>query len=306
MNCPSKPAYALSALAFAATLVQAADSFATEPTPNPASAPDSASAPGPSFYYNTLGQPWQTIPRGLLDWENTVGVGGLRTSPGSVSSTSALALTSLVTGLSSWADVAAVVGGNVVDGKFGEAGGFLGGTSHLAWDLGSDIGLAMYAAPSWGFDKTGITSTSVTLTAVAGHEPSEGWSRDANLAVNYTDQGSFSAVTSPDLNNLWTWSVLGTMGHGAAPNSSYSMETFGAICNGEIANEAGGEATMASAWRLGGGIGYQHNFGKNPTGLAGWALYGGVQWEWADDGAGGTTSSPSLAVNLSLGSIQLR
>ena len=261
-------------------------------------------APSPAFYYNTLGQPWQVTPKGLLDWENTVGLAGVRTSPGSAGSSSALLLASLVTGLTSWADVAAVVGGSEADGEFGQAGGFFGGTGHLALDLGSDNGLALYVAPSWGFDKTGIASTALTLTAAAGHEPSDGWSRDANFAVNYTDQSSFAAVTSPDLDNLWTLSLLGAMGHAAsAPLSSFSFEGYGAFCTGDIASDGGGPMETGSAWRVGGGIGYQRNFGRNPTGLMAWALYGGVQWEWADAGSAGTSSSPSLVVNFSLGTI---
>ncbi|GEM_PF-4054342 len=266
--------------------------------------PAPADAPAPAFYYNTLGQPWQTVAPGLLDWENTVGYANTHTLHASDASSSALALTSLVLGLKPWADIAGVVGGTLSGFDDLQKGGFFGSTAHLALDLGSDNGLAVYAAPAWTFDKDGIGSSSFTMTASAGNEPATGWSHDVNVSVNYTDQSSFAAVTSPDLHDLWTGALLASVGRGAADHlTGFSLEGFGAYASGNLALEDG-SAADGSAWRLGGGVGYQRNFGKSPMGLNAWALYGGVQWEWADLGADGTASSPSLAVNFSLGSIR--
>ncbi|MDB6035957.1 MAG: hypothetical protein JWM16_6295 [Verrucomicrobiales bacterium] len=265
-------------------------------------APD---ASAPAFYYNTLGQPWQSVAPGLLDWENTLGYANVHTFPGSAGSSSFSALTSLVTGLTSWADIAGVIGAAAAGSDDIQKSGFFACTGHFASDLGSDNGLALYASPSWTFDQSGIASSSVSITAVAGHEPSAGWSRDANLAVSYTDQGSFSAVTSPDVKDLWTGTFLAAAGHAVSDQASFSLEGFAAYAAGGLSQADGFPAT-GSAWRLGGGAGYQRNFGRNPGGMNAWALYGGLQWEWADVGAAENPSSPSLVVNFSIGMIRPR
>ncbi|MDB5051684.1 MAG: hypothetical protein JWO30_4755 [Fibrobacteres bacterium] len=276
------------------------------------SQPALADAPAPAFYYNTLGQPWQSVAPGLLDWENTVGYVNVHTFPASSGASSAssassvLALTSLVTGLASWADIAGVVGGTLANPDDIQESGFFGGTGHLAWDLGSDNGLALYVGPAWSFDGKGISSSSLSVTAATGHEPSAGWSRDFNLGVNYTDQGSFSAVVSPDITDLWTGTLLASAGRVAADRlSSFSVEGFGAYSSGDLIQDAGLQSE-GSAWRLGGGVGYQRSFGGNPSGLNAWALYGGLQWEWADIGDDQDPTSPSLVVNFSIGTIRPR
>lgn len=181
---------------------------------------------------------------------------------------------------------------------------FFGSTIHFAWDMGEDNGFALYAAPAWTVDHNGIASSSLSITGSMGHEPSEGWSRDINAAVNYIDQSSFSAVTSPEVNNLWTGTMLASLGRAWGQHSSYSVEGFASYSSGDLPPGAGFPAT-GSAWRLGGGAGYQRNFGKDPIGLA-WAVYGGSQCEWADVGTGQKPFSPSFVVNFSVGMIRRR
>lgn len=74
-------------------------------------------------------------------------------------------------------------------------------------------------------------------TVVVEHEPSEGWGQDLNLACNYTDQGGFTSISSPDLSNILTWSVLASLSHtGDNSLSNYSMEEFAAFSNAYIPN----------------------------------------------------------------------
>lgn len=270
-----------------------------------ASAAPGADGPAaPAFLYNTLGQPWQATDAGRFDWEATLGLAGSSSLPGSIDAGAAGLLLSARTGFCSWADGGLVAGpaaAKVEDSP--SASSWLGGlTLHAAADLGAGHGLAAYAAPLWTFDETGLAATSVTLTAVYGHEPDAGWSQDFNLAATYSDHGGFGAAQGPDLDNLWTYTALASLAHASADGLfGYSFEGFAAWSAGDFDSDVSGAQDRAGAWRLGAGIGCQKNTAIDARRMRAWALYAGFQWERADVPGDGVYDTPVLVVNLTLG-----
>jgi hypothetical protein len=261
----------------------------------------------PAFLYNTLGQPWQATDPGRWDWESTLGLGAASSSPGSVQSASGALLLSARSGLKPWCDAGILLGGAQSEVDAQSSGSMLGGfTFHAAAGLGNDKGLALYLAPVWTWSEGDLASTSASLTAVFGHEPDAGWAQDFNLVAGYSDHGAFGAAQSPDLDDLWSFSALAslanTQGDGAF---AYSGEAFATYSRGDFQPDAGG-VDEASAWRLGGGIGCQKNWGADAKGVKAFAAYAGFQWERCEIPGQGDFTTPSLVVNLSLGASRAR
>jgi hypothetical protein len=275
--------------------------LATAATPDTSGLQAAPAPDAPAFLYNTLGQPWQPTGAGRLHWESTLGLGAAWSFPGSIAARSGNLLLSARTGLLDWADAGLLLGGAAASVEEVTSRAALAGiTLHASADLAGDRGLALYFAPTWTWDDGGsLAASSVTITGVYGNEPDAGWSRDFNLALAFSDHGALGATQSPELDNVWSFSALAAAGNNAPDGlSGFSGEAFAAYTGGS--DPAQSPEDQATAWRLGGGVGWQENWGSNPKGLQAWAAYAGFQWERAEF-AGGVYTTPSVVANFSVG-----